>query len=709
MRGEHGSAYEFGPFRLDPAEQQLLRDGRGLPLTPKVFQVLCVLVQNSGRLVEKDKLLTDVWGDSFVEEGALSRSVSILRKTLNGDGAGQTYIETVPKRGYRFVALVTEHAVNGAPPPLVVPASSVPSRWAGAAAVVLLGAVLAIVAFTRSTGNVKTPGNVVPVHKQLTFTGKEGGPTISPDGRRIAYISFEKPQQALVVRELSGGAALTIFTAPDLGYLRWSPDGTELLVWARGAGKNGIYVVPELGGTSRLIAPGGFYSTWSPDGSTIAVPSQLDGKIWFFDKTGHLLRTTSLRDVNWTTTDIDWSSSGVLALVSRDYHGRHTLWTVNPDGTEQRRLFDADADITVVRWSRDGKGIYFFRRQNQTFSLFKLSTAGGSTQAVPTTVIAGLESDRFFALSADEKRLVYARAPYSSNLWVAELHDTRGTVTTRQLTTGTSLVERPSVSPDGRSVVFNVGHEPATNLYAMPLTGGTPRQLTFLDSLNLKAVWSPDGTQIAFASNEGGSARVWTMAAGGGVPQARSSADLSDTFDLTWAPGARVLYQQAGNQNYYELDPQTRSERLLVNDSSTGWIFWPVYSPDARKVAAMWTRRPKRGVWVIDIADRRETLVYPTSADLRPLGWSADGRAIYFLEGKSLKMRGRTAPLDETMTDVKIVRVAADGAHADDIAVLPFGEIGGVSMAPDGRSFVCAVYTSGTDVWVVENFDATLK
>jgi DNA-binding winged helix-turn-helix (wHTH) protein len=113
MQGDLQPAYEFGAFCLDVAEQRLLCAGRPLPLTPKVFDVLRVLVQNHGHLVEKERLLAEVWPDSFVEEGALSRSISILRKTLGESDSGQKFIETVPKRGYRFVAVVVERAANG--------------------------------------------------------------------------------------------------------------------------------------------------------------------------------------------------------------------------------------------------------------------------------------------------------------------------------------------------------------------------------------------------------------------------------------------------------------------------------------------------------------------------------------------------------------------------------------------------------------------
>jgi len=99
--------YEFGPFRLDAKERLLLRDREIVPLTPKAFDVLLALVENSGHLLEKDKLMQRLWPDSFVEEGSLAQNVSLLRKAL-GESDSQRFIETVPRRGYRFVAGVRE-------------------------------------------------------------------------------------------------------------------------------------------------------------------------------------------------------------------------------------------------------------------------------------------------------------------------------------------------------------------------------------------------------------------------------------------------------------------------------------------------------------------------------------------------------------------------------------------------------------------------
>jgi len=98
--------YEFGPFRLDPSERQLLRAGQVMPLTPKVFDTLLLFVENSNLLLTKDEMLGRLWPDSFVEESNLAQNVSMLRRALGEQADGKPYIETVPKRGYRFITEV---------------------------------------------------------------------------------------------------------------------------------------------------------------------------------------------------------------------------------------------------------------------------------------------------------------------------------------------------------------------------------------------------------------------------------------------------------------------------------------------------------------------------------------------------------------------------------------------------------------------------
>src|SRR6185295_8032382 len=96
--------YEFGRFRLIGADRILLREGEPVALTPKVFDILLALVENGGRVVEKDDLMKRVWPNTFVEEGNLTQNISLLRKALGESPDGVQFIETVPRRGYRFVA-----------------------------------------------------------------------------------------------------------------------------------------------------------------------------------------------------------------------------------------------------------------------------------------------------------------------------------------------------------------------------------------------------------------------------------------------------------------------------------------------------------------------------------------------------------------------------------------------------------------------------
>jgi DNA-binding winged helix-turn-helix (wHTH) protein len=101
--------FEFGAFRLDATERLLLHEGETVSLTPKAFDMLVTLVENSGHLVEKSELMRKLWPNSFVEEGSLAQNVSLLRKAL-GENESQKFIETVPRRGYRFVATVAKQA-----------------------------------------------------------------------------------------------------------------------------------------------------------------------------------------------------------------------------------------------------------------------------------------------------------------------------------------------------------------------------------------------------------------------------------------------------------------------------------------------------------------------------------------------------------------------------------------------------------------------
>ena len=726
--------YLFGPFCLDPAEHRLLRDGHTVPLTPKILELLRVLVENAGHLVEKDQLLKELWPDTCVEEANLNRGISVLRKALGESSGEQKYIETVPKRGYRFVGAVREentasraapahshHPEDGGRPPTGTPATAraVSSRMVPAAAVAMLtlGAFIYIVlGRTGPNGQVIAPGP--SLHRQLTFTGKEVTPALSPDGTRIAYVSTRSANRTVMVQELDGGRPIEIFSAPEAGALRWSPDGSDLMFWARGGGTDGLFIAPASGGNARKLANG------------LTLPA------------GLLTDRGSPSRCSWParsyfSTEWEKSSDRLLCVARKSGSGtwigrrRTTCSSLSPTMSNDVRPSGQSDRTDAIRPKCFPRRRKFpphggLRREMPCTTSavsarpFPCSRASSDPtvrrQSSPTrrSSAASKPTDRSHS-PRTVNRLVYARAPYHSNLWMVERGGSEGGEGVRQtqLTHGTSMIERPRVSPDGRSIVFNMGYESRANLYTIPALGGTPKQLTFLNGFSVGGAWSADGRKLAFASTEGGKPRVWIVNADGSSPQPLSQGEMSESFDITWSPGPRLLYQQAGNRNFYVLDSATGREHLLIKDSSVGWVGSPAYSPDGEKIAMSWNRRPNPGLWLIDGQNSSERLIWATPdlglSNPFPIGWSSDGKTLYAFDGKRAAYRGVSVSFGETVTEAKILRVRFDGSQPETIVSLPFEEIGSVAMFPDERRLLCTVYSSRSDVWVVDNFDAAAQ
>jgi DNA-binding winged helix-turn-helix (wHTH) protein/Tfp pilus assembly protein PilF len=223
--------YEFGSFRLETVERVLERDGRALSVAPKALDVLIVLVENRGRIVEKEDLMRKVWPQTFVEDNNLAFNISVLRKLFGESGASPQYIETVPKRGYRFVASVAE-VPNGRAVPLnaapAVPAASAPSparhsRWLYAAALFMLAAAGILISRLNHVPRLTDRDNIV----LADFVNKTGDPVFDGTLQQgltvqleqspyLSLVAESRVRQTLRLMGQRAGAPLTAELARDL-------------------------------------------------------------------------------------------------------------------------------------------------------------------------------------------------------------------------------------------------------------------------------------------------------------------------------------------------------------------------------------------------------------------------------------------------------------------------------------------------------------
>jgi len=325
--------YEFGPFWLDVRERLLLRDGESVPLTPKAFDLLLSLVEHHGHLLEKDELMKLIWPDTFVEESNLSSNISHIRRALGDGENGQKFIETVPKRGYRFVADVREAPpafdddlipkkaqshVDATQPDMASSLRKRTSRWAWPAAFLAAGVIVgAAVWLMVDRQRAKTPAAPARIVPFTSFAGSESQPAFSPDGKQIAFVwgGESDDNNDIYVKLIGTEKPLRLTTNPASDSSpTWSPDGRYIAYQSDETGKRQVYVqpYPGPGGKRQVSAEGGFDIRWS--------------------RTGHeIIYRSGDRNERMMAVDIDTRPE--LRVASQGCYSKHGRSWVSADGT----------------------------------------------------------------------------------------------------------------------------------------------------------------------------------------------------------------------------------------------------------------------------------------------------------------------------------------------------------------------------------------
>jgi Tol biopolymer transport system component/DNA-binding winged helix-turn-helix (wHTH) protein len=608
--------YEFGPFRLEPAERRLSRNGDVVVLPPKAFDTLHLLVRNNGHLVEKEELLNKLWPDTFVEEGSLSNNVFVLRKALGDSTENPKYIATVPGRGYRFIAEIVANGTDAgsaltgvamAPSLVVLSASPTTTAastsrklmaWLFAAGIICVG--LAAFAYAKWRHRPElVPLNGVPV---TALRGWADYPAISPDGSRIVFEWTGEQQFAafdLYIKTIGNENLLRLTNDPAVHMApTWSPDGKQVAFQRVSKENGGIYVVPANGGpVKKLRATNSSFDrsmriSWSPDGKTIAfADSPFPG--------GHKrLELLSLATLESKQIEHDekcveevlpeFSPDGKQLAYACSLSGREGefgLSVVGADGRAPRIIAESSGWLKGLEWQADSKRLLFAEKHTgeEQSVLRELDVANGSVR----DRMAGPNFPFSENFSTRAGRLAYAvNSGGHHNVWRGDLRHPN--TPPEKLISTTREQFCPQYSPDGKHVAFASNRGGPPEIWMSNVDGQEIVQLTNLRGLATGSpTWSPDSRKIAFdsrAKTPQGQIRpdLFIVDIDERAPR-KLDTGTPGAFNPNWSHDGKWIYFVGGSddamgERIYRVPPEGGKPEVLT--TSRG--YWPQESLDGQ-------------------------------------------------------------------------------------------------------------------------------
>jgi Tol biopolymer transport system component/DNA-binding winged helix-turn-helix (wHTH) protein len=566
MTTQIADVYEFGGCRLDVPRRILTRDGAALPLAPKTFELLLLLLQSQGRALSKQELMSALWPDVFVEEANLSFQIAALRKAL-GNGASQ-WVETIPKHGYRFAGKVKAFSTEAADAatastavaesPRIAATTRGSYRWRWIAGIVALLALLTTVAvafLNRPTAEVKSAATRVPVAVPLTTDpGYETTPSFSPDGSQVAFAwsKQSKPDYDIYVKLVGPGEPIPLTTDPahDLNPA-WSPKG-GLIAFERSTtfGKADLYVVPALGGAAeRMIAHDvgvGLNSSiaWTPDGKWLA--HWADGPqsgIWLFG-----VDNSAKRQVTRDGHGPSFSEDGRRMAYIRNVGTGVALYVqpLTAELTAEGPPIRVTPEVSFLRpaaWTPKGDSlVYTAAGWFGVGRLYKVRlTANRLDSAGPPELLPFGENADSLALSSQTGGLVYSAYTRDTTLLRLDLRSRDQAPTPLALSTYDEYT--PDYSPDGERIAFTSTRTGEEEIWIADAAGIKPVQRTWMRGpVCSNPRWSPDGSKIMFHSAGRATARALYLLnpATGRIDPVDDGAEYET--EASWSRDGKTIY-----------------------------------------------------------------------------------------------------------------------------------------------------------------------
>lgn len=640
----------FGVFEVDLRAGELRKQGVRTRLQEQPLQVLLLLLARPGDVVTREELREKLWpADTFVDfEHSLNAAVKRLRDALGDSAENPRFIETLPRRGYRFLLPVEDpgRAPSLAPAaPLSEREGLLVPRWVVAVALALL---VAAVGLTRWLSR-RAAGTAGPMLTRLTSdSGLTTDPAVSPDGRLLAYASDRGGDGNLDiwVQQLSSGQPLRLTDDPaDDHEPAFSSDGTRIAFRSEREG-GGIYVVSALGGDERVIVHEGRRPRFSPDGTQIAY---------------------------WT------GGGGTTASGDLTAPGTSKIYVVASTGGPPRQLRPEFASARHPVWSPDGKQILFLGVRDPEIPregriAWWLSSLEGG-EPIKTGILDAIRGHGLTGVTApdqwvDDRVLFSDQLGDSTNVWQIPVSAARGQVAgpPERLTFGTLEVQ-PALA--GGRVVFHSGTE-NVDIWSLPIAAdegrvtGELERLTQTTAADINPYLSADGKTLAFVSFKPGSADVWVMDLATAKQTNLTATPLAEGWPVVSADGSRVAYTVpvSSAANPFHVVPARGGVPEKVCDACGRLRDW---SPDGTKM--LYQSGEPRGVSVLDLASGRKTeILRDREHNLYQCYFSRDGRWITFLaqigpERRRLHIvpfRGETAVPERDWIEV------TDGRFSDD-------------------------------------------
>ncbi len=679
MSQQNRHFFEFGPFQIDTLNRQLLRDGEVVPLKAKAVDTLLLLIQSHGDVVEKDDLMKALWPDSFVEEANLTQNIYTLRKAL-GEG---DYIETIPRRGYRFIAPITQRdlapqdviiikertstrvsyeeefdpasqeiAGRAHPGPKVIDVTATttplqltdvsvtvrPRRWFWPviALVILIGLALGF-AYWRLRSRV--PFENVKLAK-FTTTGKAVKAAISPDGKYVAYVLNDAGQQSVWVRQALTSQERQIVppARTDIYGVTFTRDGNYLYYVSQEQNHLAmLYRVPSFGGTpDKLLEDVDSPVTFSPDGKQMAFirfsPGVGTVVIANVDATNEkTLATTKTDDAMRIGPNgvlpPSWSPNGEIIACPVSINSVQWDQTIYgfrvKDGSTVQLTTNHWPAVGRIEWSPDGTGLLATIIESETSAdqqVWFVPYPQGDARRITNDLI----DYRDLSVTADARTIVTVQSEKKANLWYAPANDLDHP--TELTTTSYDGLNGMSWTPDGR-LVYTSQIAGEQNLWITDLHGGMPKQLTEHAGFNEQPVVSPDGRYIVFLSNRNGQEHLWRIDIDGKHPM-QLTQGIGDRQPTFTADSQSVIYRSRNPSSLFRVSINGGEPVRLTERGG----YDPNVSPDGKTIACGFRPAPadKNRIALLAVDGGQPKLICDWPALYGRLRWLPDGSGVTY-------------------------------------------------------------------------------